>query len=226
MKSCYFTTENIRDKSLQMLKELQTFRKKQKIIFTPEKSALLVLDMQKYFLDESSHAFIPSALSIVPKIKMLTDAYHRMNFPIICTRHVNSPEDAKLMQEWWSDLIFENDDLSEIIPELNISHAIVIKKTQYDGFYQTPLENILIEKGISQIVITGVMSHLCCETTARSAFVRGYSVFFPIDGTATYNENFHRAALLNLSHGFAVPILMEELQNRLDALQSKGLFIN
>ena len=93
----------------------------------------------------------------------------------------------------------------------------VIKKTQYDGFYQTPLEDILREKGISQLVITGVMSHLCCETTARTAFVRGFTVFFPIDGTATYNEDFHWATFLNLSHGFVIPLLIEDLQNHLEA---------
>ena len=48
------------------------------------------------------------------------------------------------------------------------------------------------------------MTHLCCETTARSAFVHGYEVFFLVDGTATYNQDFHRASLMNLAHGVAV----------------------
>jgi isochorismate hydrolase len=55
------------------------------------------------------------------------------------------------------------------------------------------------------------MTHLCCETTARSAFIQGYVVFFVVDGTATYTESFHRGSLLSLSHGFAVPILVDEI---------------
>jgi bifunctional isochorismate lyase / aryl carrier protein len=55
------------------------------------------------------------------------------------------------------------------------------------------------------------MTHLCCETTARSAFTHGFEVFFTIDGTATYNERFHIATLLNLSHGFALAVLVEEV---------------
>ncbi len=55
------------------------------------------------------------------------------------------------------------------------------------------------------------MTHLCCETTARSAFVRGFEVFFTIDGTATYNKEFHFATLHNLAHGFALPILVDEI---------------
>jgi bifunctional isochorismate lyase/aryl carrier protein len=48
------------------------------------------------------------------------------------------------------------------------------------------------------------MTHLCCETTARAAFVAGYEVFFLVDGTASYNEEFHISTLKNLAHGFAV----------------------
>ena len=204
-----------------MLRKLEKRIKSHRINFIPEQSALLILDMQRYFLEKSSHAYIPSVLTIIEKIKSLTIAFNEKNLPIILTRHLNSKEDAKLMALWWKDLITEKDDLSEIIPELNLPNSIVIKKTQYDGFYQTPLEDILREKGITQIVITGVMSHLCCETTARSAFVRGFTVFFPVDGTATYNEDFHWATFLNLSHGFVIPLLIEELQNHLEASGSE-----
>ena len=217
MRSSNFKCENINNKSEEMLRKLEKRIKSHRINFIPEQSALLILDMQRYFLEKSSHAYIPSALSIIPKIKSLAHAFNEKNLPIILTRHLNSKEDAKLMALWWKDIITEKDDLSEIIPELNLPNSIVIKKTQYDGFYQTPLEDILREKGITQIVITGVMSHLCCETTARSAFVRGFTVFFPVDGTATYNEDFHWATFLNLSHGFVIPLLIEELQNHLEA---------
>ncbi|MBT4484864.1 MAG: isochorismatase family protein [Candidatus Latescibacteria bacterium] len=219
MKSSYFSCETIGDKSLEMLEKLAKYRKTRRINFIPDQSALLVLDMQRYFLDECSHAYIPSALSIIPKIKNLAKAYIKINTPVILTRHINSNKDAGLMAQWWDDIITEKDDLSGIISELNLPGAIVIKKTQYDGFYRTPLKDMLREKGVSQLVITGVMSHLCCETTARSAFVKGFEVFFPVDGTATYNEDFHLATLINLSHGFAVPMLMEELQNCVEASQ-------
>ncbi len=143
-----------------------------------------------------------------------------MDLPIILTRHLNTQDDANLMAKWWRDSITKEDILNEIIPELNHQGAIVIKKAQYDAFYQTALEDLLKEKGITQVVITGVMTHLCCETTARSAFVRGFTVFFPIDGTATYNEDFHWATLLNLSHGFAIPVLSKELQNHLEVFKN------
>jgi len=55
------------------------------------------------------------------------------------------------------------------------------------------------------------MTHLCCETTARSAFMSGFDVFFTVDGTATYNKTFHLSTLINLAHGFAIPITTKEV---------------
>ena len=116
-----------------------------------------------------------------------------------------------MMAFWWRDLVNVNDSMSHLIEELEPSKGIVINKSQYDAFYNTELESLLKANEVTQVVICGVMTHLCCETTARSAFVRGFRVFFTVDGTATYNEDFHVASLLNLSHGFATPVLVEEV---------------
>lgn len=183
--------------------------------FNPAKSALLVLDMQKFFLDKNSHAFIPSSTTIIPVIKEITEKYYERNLPVIFTRHLNTMKNAGNMKKWWKDLIRENLEFSEITNEIDTSRGTIIKKSQYDTFYKTHLERILKRKGVKQVVITGVMTHLCCETTARSAFMRGFDVFFVINGTATYNYKFHLSTVLNLSHGFAVPVLSENLIRKL-----------
>lgn len=121
------------------------------------------------------------------------------------------------MATWWKDLIRIEDPLSAIIPDFDFSNRFVLRKNQYDAFYKTSMEEILRRKRVSQIIVTGVMTHLCCETTARSAFVRGFEVFFTIDGTATYNQDHHLATLLNLAHGFATPVLAAEIQAALRA---------
>ena len=216
MKTTYFTNENIIDEAQEMAQHLPNYQNKHKSTFTPEKSALLVLDMQSYFLEPSSHAFIPSAPAIVPGLKMLSQSYYAHNLPVIFTQHLNSEQDAGSMSRWWKDLITIEDSLSAIIPDFDFSNRYVLRKSQYDAFYKTNLEDNLTQQGISQVVISGVMTHLCCETTARSAFVRGFEIFFLIDGTATYNKEHHMAALFNLSHGFATPVLVKEIQASLD----------
>lgn len=222
MKENYFLKDSIDEKSLEMLSELGKQNDKRNIIFKPEESALLIIDTQKYFFDKTSHAYIPASQAIIPKIKNVLDVYTNMSFPVIMTQHINNEQNADMLTVWWGDLITEKDSMCEITPELFNKSATIVKKAQYDAFYQTPLENILKEKGVTQIVITGVMTNLCCETTARSAFVRGFSVFFTVDGTATYNEEFHKATLLNLSYGFAIPILCDDLVKHIIETKNKN----
>ncbi|MBT4511967.1 MAG: isochorismatase family protein [Chloroflexi bacterium] len=214
-KERYFALESIEIKSREMLCDIETLRKKHPLKPSPERAALLVLDMQRYFIDESSHAFVPTAQDIVPGIARLIDTCAKKGVPIIYTRHLNSDADAGMMSVWWRDLIKPDAPSSEIVADFDLAQGLVVEKTQYDAFHKTRLEEILREKGVSQVVICGVMTHLCCETTARSAFVRGFEVIFAIDGTATYNEPFHRATLWNMAHGFAVPMLIEEIVDNL-----------
>lgn len=178
-------------------------------------TALLVLDMQNVFLQEASHAFIPTAPDLTPKILQLIELFQKTDNSVLLTRHVNNQDNAGMMKHWWRDLIVEDDLHSQIIPELKALNLPTITKSQYDAFYLTELDEWLRESDVTQVVITGVMTHLCCETTARSAFTRGYRVLFPIDGTATYNSDFHRATLLNLSHGFAEIITVDYVEKYL-----------
>jgi isochorismate hydrolase len=211
MKEVYFTQENLEIKSQEMYRALGEDGKKREVRFAPSQSALLVLDMQAYFMDPNSHAFIPSASVILPGIKALEQAYANAGYPIIFSQHINSPADAGMMGRWWRDLISDENPSNAIVPDLDTSVGDVLQKSQYDAFFGTRLEYMLRDKGVTQVVICGVMTHLCCETTARSAFMHGFEVYFTVDGTATYNEAFHRATLLNLSHGFATPVLVSDI---------------
>ncbi|HUV35950.1 MAG TPA: isochorismatase family protein [Patescibacteria group bacterium] len=215
MAEGYFTAGNIAGKSRNILEEVWAPGDRRDIEFAPDRAALLVIDMQRYFLDGSSHAFVPSAVPVIQRIKRLAGGFLDRGLPVILTRHLNTEDDAGMLARWWQDTIREDDPLSVITDELMLPGVMTVQKTQYDAFYRTELERALRERGVGQIVVTGVITHLCCETTARSAFVRGFAVFFAVDGTATYTEEFHRATVLNLSHGFAVPVLTDDLAARL-----------
>jgi len=212
MKKAYFTPATIGRVARAMLQdqELEKLCERHPWKLRPERAGLLVLDMQRYFLEKDSHAYVPSAGAILPRVRELAKAFSSQGRPVVFTRHLNTEGDAGQMARWWGELIKRENPLSELAPELNIG-GIVIEKSQYDAFHGTELEGLLRERGVEQLVICGVMAHLCCETTARSAFVHGFEVFFVVDGTATYNERFHRATLLNLAHGFAHLVLAEEV---------------
>jgi isochorismate hydrolase len=171
--------------------------------FDISRAALLILDMQSFFLDKESHALVPDASSIVPALCGLARRFREAGRPVLMTRHSNSDDDAGMIKTWWDDILEPGSPEAALEPALEDLSTAVMAKAQYDAFYETALEEILRDSGTEQIVVTGVMTHLCVETTARSAFVRGFAVFVPADGTATYNREFHAASMLNLSHGVA-----------------------
>lgn len=187
------------------------YKQKNKTRFDVNKSALVVLDMQTYFTDRASHAYVPASEYIINKINSLVSLFESNNRPIILTKHTNDNINAKMMGKWWKHLIKVDNSLSQINEKIKTDTGIILNKTQYDAFFNTGLDEFLKTRNIEQILVTGVMTHLCCETTIRSAFVRGYEVFFPIDTTATYNLEFHKSSFINLSHGFCTPFLVDEI---------------
>jgi isochorismate hydrolase len=211
-KEAYFLSETIKEKAAEMMEACLDYRNRHaNQVFSPQKAALLVLDMQTYFLNPRSHAFVPSSQAVLPAVQELVEAFYRIGRPVVFTQHANNPSNARMMEIWWKDLLRPGSPEWDVYGGLETTKGIFLSKSQYDAFMETELEKILAKSGSEQVVITGVMTHLCCETTARSAFMRGFRVFFPVDATATYTEAFHRASLLNLSHGFAVPVTACEI---------------
>jgi isochorismate hydrolase len=210
-KSAYFRSENRIAQAHKMLRRVERVHTLRHVPISPSQTALLLLDLQEIFLHPSSHAYLPAAEAILPPLIGVAQAFEHIHQPIYLTQHLNTYGDAQLMSSWWQNLITPAHPLSDIHPDFLPFAKQVIRKTQYDAFYCSPLESLLRQQGITQLVIGGVMTHLCCETTARSAFLRGFSVFFLVDGTATYNEFYHQATLLNLTQGFASPVLCSQV---------------
>lgn len=199
-----------------MLDGVAALRARHPLALDPQRAALIVLDLQRYFADPASHAFIPSLPAIVPRVEAVAGAFVGRGRPVILTRHVDSADTDTAMRAWWQGAIHADEEESEIIEAMRVFDATILIKHSYDAFVATDLDARLRAANVKQVVICGVHAHLCCETTARSAFVRNYEVFIAVDGTATYNEAFHRASLLNLAHGFAVPVLCSEVAAALD----------
>ena len=171
-----------------------------------EKSALMVVDMQLFFLDPSSPTFTCGGLAVMHNVAGLIKAFRDAGRPVIFTRHVHHPGlmDAGIMAWWWEGMCLEGSPGCEIHPEVApLPGEKVIEKHRYSAFYNTDLETILRVMKIEDLVITGIMTNMCCESTARDAYFRDYRVFFPADATGSVNEEFHMASLLNLSYGFA-----------------------
>ena len=215
----YVTTKNIKSKTSEWLKRIAPYNK-HAMKLDIAKAALLVIDMQRHFLDPDSPVFTAGGTAVVPNIKRLIDAFRRASRPVIFTTHVHHPSgcDAGILGWWWDGMIIEGTREAEIIDELAplknnadpsrnravISREeVIIRKHRYSAFYNTDLETILRCSEVGDIVITGVMTNLCCETTARDAYLRDFRVFFPADANGAACEEMHIATLTNLAFGFA-----------------------
>jgi nicotinamidase-related amidase len=213
MKEPYVTPENLRAKAMEWKGLLSPFRR-HAMVPRWEHTALLVIDMQRYFLDPGGQGFTPGGPPILANVKRMIAAFRGRGFPIVYSTHVHRDLalDGGMMAVWWGDHVMEGTPAAQIHPEIApASNDKVIVKHRYSAFYNTDLDITLRCLGITDLVITGVMTNLCCESTARDAFLRDFRVFFLLDGTGAVNERFHVSTLLNLAYGFAYVTDTEEL---------------
>lgn len=194
------------------LKELKPYRER-KAAIDPKHAALLVIDMQNFF-----HRI---AQPILGNIQRVIQSCRERNVSIIFTQHghTDPAKDGGELGEWWGQMIISGTEDWKFLPEIVIeSKDIVLPKKRYSAFFETDLDKTLQSRGAKDLIISGVMTNLCCETTARDAFMRDYRVFFLIDGTATGRGELHLATLKNLGFGFAYLLTCDELIQNLKSV--------
>ncbi|RCV34622.1 hypothetical protein SEVIR_7G183400v4 [Setaria viridis] len=165
----------------------------------PRKAALLVIDVQGHFAS--------LAAPIMPAIASTVALCRSAGMPVVHTRHVDRDDvpRSRPLREWWpGDRIDAGTPAAELLPGAGRAEGdLVVEKSTYSAFAGTGLEEALRRAGAEEVVVCGVMTNLCCETTARDAFVRGFRVFFSADATATASRDLHEATLANMAYGFA-----------------------
>ena len=182
-----------------------------RIPFDINRASLLVIDMQLFFTSPESHAFIPTSDSIIPNINALIETFHSSGRPVLFTYYAVEEGEAPLMTVFWRDVLPPESPLTSIDPRLlRPEGSLTIRKPSYSSFSNPSLAEA-VKRDSEQVVICGVMSHLCCDTAAREAFLNGLVPFFVADATASINEELHLAALASAAHGYAVVTLTEEI---------------
>ena len=161
----------------------------------PEKTALIIVDMQNSFLLPGSPGETPDGLKIIPNIRRLADACRSNKIPVIYIRHIlrRDGSDMGILRDIFGDLrkndgIIEGSKGSEIHSDLAPKVGdILVKKLRFSGFQGTELEAILRSLGVDTVMITGVTTETCCETTARDAMHREFKMIFVSDATAAHD---------------------------------------
>jgi nicotinamidase-related amidase len=209
----YVTAENLESRTQVWLEKIRPYNQ-HAMQLDVAASVLLVVDMQVFFLDPASPTYTCGGTAIIPTVQRLVSAFRRAGRPVIFTKHVHHPGDldSGIMGWWWAGKCIEGSPESEIVAELApASGEKVVLKHRYSAFYNTDLETVLRCLGAKDVVVSGVMTNLCCESTARDAYYRDYRVFFPADANGSVSEDLHLASLSSLAFGFAYVTASDEI---------------
>lgn len=159
-------------------------------------TALLIIDMQNVF-----ESMVTSAIS---EIEDLHTFFEMSMQSIIFTQHGHSDDELiapytnQLVKRWGPDgSIRKGSQHWELLPvmqKLVRDHPVVDKNT-YDSFINSNLSALLEERHIARVIVCGVMTDCCCDTTARSAFNRGYETWLVSDACGSASQRQHEAGL-------------------------------
>ncbi|MFI8007773.1 cysteine hydrolase family protein [Streptomyces sp. NPDC086010] len=150
-----------------------------------ENAALVVVDVQRGFEEEDywGQRNNPGADR---NIAELIDAWQSSGRPVVFVRH-DSPKPDSPLRAGYAGNAFK-----EYVEERRGKGAgpeLFLTKSVNSAFYGTPgLDAWLREAGVRQIVVAGIQTNMCAETTARMGGNLGYEVFFPLDATYTFDE--------------------------------------
>ena len=187
----------------------------------PGRTALLVVDLQRAFLEPGEAMEVPPARDVVPRIGELIAIFRDKGLPVVFTRFTYSAEAPLLVGELHpehrpvtpgapagfgrpSSSCLEGQDNVRILPDLEPrADELVIDKRYYDGFNGTVLDGALRARGITTLVVTGTMTDICVLATVVGGFNREYRMVVVEDGVATLWPGIQDATLDILGRAYA-----------------------
>jgi nicotinamidase-related amidase len=179
----------------------------------PWRTALVVVDMQRGFLDPGEAMEVPPAREIVPAIQGLLSLFRDTHLPVVFTQFVYSESVPVLIGSLHpehrpaapgaprgfglpSSSCLEGTPSAETVPALAPRPGeIVVRKRGYDAFAGTQLDTALRARNVTSLVVTGTMTDICVLATVTAALHREYRVTVVEDGVATLWPEIQRAAL-------------------------------
>jgi len=197
----------------------------------PAHAALVVIDMQNDFcaaggLVSRDGRDLSATQAMAKRLPALIEAARNAGTLVVFVRCVYTSDGNKYLSDVWLEQAarerkggftsipvcregsWEGDWYGDVRPGAG---DIVVAKHRYDAFQGTDLDLVLRARGIRTLILTGVVTNVCVETTARSAFVRDYYVVVAEDGCAAYLQQDHEQTLFNIRRFFGVTPSIGEL---------------
>ena len=180
------------------------------------RAALLVVDMNRPFVDEGRPLASPNARAVLPRVATLVAAFRSRGLPVLWIvqgHHAVEHDRAGILAEWWPTPILEGTTDVELAEGLAAAPGEkIIVKRRYSGFLGTDLELTLRTLGAESVAVCGVLTNVCPFATAMDAFMRGFRVYYPADATAAQNRDLHVGALRTAPGWFAHVVRVADLE--------------
>jgi len=209
----------------------ETFRRALPLV--PARTALLVVDMQRAFVEAGQALEVPAARDVVPRIQELLAIFREKGLPVVFTEFTYSPAAPLLVGELHpehrpavpgaptgfgfpsSSCLLGEDNLrvvSELAPRAD---ELVVSKHYYDGFNGTVLDGALRARGVTTLAVTGTMTDICVLATVIGGFNREYRLVVVEDAVATLWPEIQRATLDIIRRAYARVLSAKELADEL-----------
>lgn len=198
----------------------------------PARTALVVVDMQDFFID-----MVPAAKSIVPGINRLARAVRSAGGQVVWIAMTVAPGDAGTWSHFYSKLLSREladahfNELARDCKEWQIWHELevrdedwLVEKNRFSAFIQgsSDLEAHLRHRGIGSLLITGTVTNVCCESTARDAMMLDFETIMVADGCAALDDAAHVATLNNFQTIFGDVLCVDEIVAALASVPARN----
>ncbi|MHA2140184.1 MAG: cysteine hydrolase family protein [Candidatus Thorarchaeota archaeon] len=164
---------------------------------SPEKTALIIIDMLNDFVEENGALVVPGAKDLVPILSKILDKARQQSLTVLYMTDNHMPDDDEF--KVWPKHSVAGTEGAQVVDELAPSEGEkVIPKRRYSSFFGTDLDLTLREAGITDLILMGVLTDICVMYTSADASARGYNVYVVADGTGSTVKENHQFALQHM----------------------------
>jgi nicotinamidase-related amidase len=183
------------------------------------RTAVVVIDMQRDFLDPGAPVATPGGLELIPRINRLTARARTLAMPVIFTQEMHRADRS----DFGIELEFEPPHCLEGTPGMELAEQLevvagdyrILNKRRYDAFLGTDLDTLLRSLRVESLLVAGVCTDICVTSTVQHARNLDFRCYVLRDCVAGTSVERHEAALLCLSHVFAYVVSLAEVEKDL-----------